>query len=728
MDVIKWCQPTVDPLGGHRVEFHPLNPLLADILIPFQKLVESNQLLVTMPSQSASASAKRKQDEKHYNILKELLAQDCNKKCFDCGQRGPVYVNMTIGAFVCTSCSGLLRGLSSPHRVKSVSMASFTPEEMDFIQKHGNDACYCVWMGRYEQKYGVEAFPESKDELKLRDFLHKKYEQKLWYVSEAKAMEEYEQARKKREVVTLKEAASKAPSASKPSIPVPASSRDSRSGNKVMLDAARQAQANKAPSGGSRASQSSTMVSNQNQLDMIFGSQSEKPMENKPQQQQKEVESRNASSSSQVAVTSNDPFASNAGDTNKNGFDLFANFPSTNQSQPSIVPATLPAGFSSFVEPTVSNATSGFAADFSQMSLNNQPVMSVTAPSASQANVQAKPNTSVPTAVVNPTPKNEDKYAVLASLDEELKSGSSKTPWSNDITSSNSPRGGGVFYNMSQPNSNPISSGLSNSGSFSSGMFVSGGASGMHLPPQQGNMIPTQQNVNTNPIAHVNPFNTGSSVAQAGNPFADPNWSQFSQGQTSVSAAPNQFTTPVPGGFAPMSPNQQFGAFGVSGQNTGFNAQSQHFSQNMVNYQNQTFAQQPSFNAFAAGNSAHMTSNAQPFSPFNMNSQMSANPMLAQQQIQNATNFTPYANSITSNGFTSQQNQWPSPVPVSNQNMQSSFAVGGGGGGGIGPFAAMTQPSKSHQSATVGAAFPQMQWPNQQQNTASANMKANPFL
>ena len=31
-----------------------------------------------------------------------------NKKCFECQQRGPTYVDMTIGSFVCTKCSGML--------------------------------------------------------------------------------------------------------------------------------------------------------------------------------------------------------------------------------------------------------------------------------------------------------------------------------------------------------------------------------------------------------------------------------------------------------------------------------------------------------------------------------------------------------------------------------------------------------------------------------------------
>ena len=31
-----------------------------------------------------------------------------NKKCFECQQRGPTYVDITVGSFVCTKCSGML--------------------------------------------------------------------------------------------------------------------------------------------------------------------------------------------------------------------------------------------------------------------------------------------------------------------------------------------------------------------------------------------------------------------------------------------------------------------------------------------------------------------------------------------------------------------------------------------------------------------------------------------
>uniref|UniRef100_A0A3B5LYV2 Arf-GAP domain-containing protein n=1 Tax=Xiphophorus couchianus TaxID=32473 RepID=A0A3B5LYV2_9TELE len=54
-----------------------------------------------------AASAKRKQEEKHLKMLREMTSLPPNRKCFDCDQRGPTYANMTVGSFVCTSCSDI---------------------------------------------------------------------------------------------------------------------------------------------------------------------------------------------------------------------------------------------------------------------------------------------------------------------------------------------------------------------------------------------------------------------------------------------------------------------------------------------------------------------------------------------------------------------------------------------------------------------------------------------
>jgi len=128
------------------------------------------------------ASAKKKLDEYHLKVLRQLVTLPANKECFDCHQRGPTYVNVTIGSFVCTTCSGMLRGLTPPHRVKSISMATFTPEEIDYVKARGNEYCRRVWLGLLDTQQ-----PPTKDEQQIKDFMVAKYERKRYYLDPAVA-------------------------------------------------------------------------------------------------------------------------------------------------------------------------------------------------------------------------------------------------------------------------------------------------------------------------------------------------------------------------------------------------------------------------------------------------------------------------------------------------------------------------------------------------------------
>ncbi|XP_041848747.1 arf-GAP domain and FG repeat-containing protein 1-like isoform X2 [Melanotaenia boesemani] len=127
-----------------------------------------------------AASAKRKQEETHLKMLREMTSLPANRKCFDCDQRGPTYVNMTVGSFVCTTCSGILRGLNPPHRVKSISMTTFTQQEIEFLQKHSNEVCKHIWLGLYDDRTLV--VPDFREPQKVKEFLQEKYEKKRWYV------------------------------------------------------------------------------------------------------------------------------------------------------------------------------------------------------------------------------------------------------------------------------------------------------------------------------------------------------------------------------------------------------------------------------------------------------------------------------------------------------------------------------------------------------------------
>ncbi|XP_044267295.1 arf-GAP domain and FG repeat-containing protein 1 isoform X2 [Tribolium madens] len=147
------------------------------------------------------ASSRKKQDEKNLKTLRELGAQPQNKYCFDCNQRGPTYVNMTIGSFVCTKCSGMLRGLTPPHRVKSISMATFTSEEIEMLKNRGNDYCKSVWLGLYD---GNLPGAECRDEQTVKDFMVDKYERKRYYMDPTQALKNgYTKTEKVKPLTTL---------------------------------------------------------------------------------------------------------------------------------------------------------------------------------------------------------------------------------------------------------------------------------------------------------------------------------------------------------------------------------------------------------------------------------------------------------------------------------------------------------------------------------------------
>ncbi|XP_047570191.1 arf-GAP domain and FG repeat-containing protein 2 isoform X2 [Lutra lutra] len=107
-------------------------------------------------------------------------SQAGNRHCFECAQRGVTYVDITVGSFVCTTCSGLLRGLNPPHRVKSISMTTFTEPEVVFLQSRGNEVCRKIWLGLYDARTSL--IPDSRDPQKVKEFLQEKYEKKRWYV------------------------------------------------------------------------------------------------------------------------------------------------------------------------------------------------------------------------------------------------------------------------------------------------------------------------------------------------------------------------------------------------------------------------------------------------------------------------------------------------------------------------------------------------------------------
>lgn len=118
--------------------------------------------------------------EKNAKIIEELRHKQANKECMNCHERGTTYVVMNLGIFVCSRCAGLHRELN--HKVKGLGMCTFKNDEIEFIQKWGNEKAKEVWFHSYKKSLYPE--PNPKDTPKMKDFMKAVYEFKRFCKSE----------------------------------------------------------------------------------------------------------------------------------------------------------------------------------------------------------------------------------------------------------------------------------------------------------------------------------------------------------------------------------------------------------------------------------------------------------------------------------------------------------------------------------------------------------------
>ncbi|XP_008808989.2 probable ADP-ribosylation factor GTPase-activating protein AGD14 isoform X2 [Phoenix dactylifera] len=116
-------------------------------------------------------ASRMKEDEKKEKIIRGLLKLRANRRCINCNSLGPQYVCTNFWTFICTNCSGLHREFT--HRVKSISMAKFTLQEISALQEGGNERAKEIYFKEWDpQRHYV---PDSSNLDKLRDFIKHVY-------------------------------------------------------------------------------------------------------------------------------------------------------------------------------------------------------------------------------------------------------------------------------------------------------------------------------------------------------------------------------------------------------------------------------------------------------------------------------------------------------------------------------------------------------------------------
>ncbi|KAI4376629.1 hypothetical protein MLD38_014371 [Melastoma candidum] len=112
-----------------------------------------------------------KEDEKNERIIRGLLKLPENRRCINCNSLGPQYVCTNFWTFVCTTCSGIHREFS--HRVKSISMAKFTSQEVSALQGGGNQRAKDIYLKDWDSQRN--SLPDGSNIDKLRDFIKHVY-------------------------------------------------------------------------------------------------------------------------------------------------------------------------------------------------------------------------------------------------------------------------------------------------------------------------------------------------------------------------------------------------------------------------------------------------------------------------------------------------------------------------------------------------------------------------
>ncbi|XP_042513406.1 probable ADP-ribosylation factor GTPase-activating protein AGD14 isoform X3 [Macadamia integrifolia] len=113
----------------------------------------------------------RKEEERNEKIIRGLMKLPPNRRCINCNSLGPQYVCPNFWTFVCVTCSGIHREFT--HRVKSVSMAKFTSQEVEALQKGGNQRAREIYLKDWDLQR--QRLPDSSNVDKIREFIKNVY-------------------------------------------------------------------------------------------------------------------------------------------------------------------------------------------------------------------------------------------------------------------------------------------------------------------------------------------------------------------------------------------------------------------------------------------------------------------------------------------------------------------------------------------------------------------------
>ncbi|KAM0745886.1 Arf GTPase activating protein, partial [Meredithblackwellia eburnea MCA 4105] len=123
---------------------------------------------------SARYTQSKAETAAHLEILKGMLKKPENKLCADCKRNDPRWASTNLGCFMCIRCSGIHRGMGVHiTRIKSVDLDTWTPAQIELIQRWGNARANAYWEAHLKPGHVP---PEHK----MESFIRSKYETGRW--------------------------------------------------------------------------------------------------------------------------------------------------------------------------------------------------------------------------------------------------------------------------------------------------------------------------------------------------------------------------------------------------------------------------------------------------------------------------------------------------------------------------------------------------------------------